>query len=84
MAEKMNAEQLVRAVSDSVNCCNVNPQEVKKAFQNEHRFLQQEMFRCFVLPILEEMSDAFGKGNFDERNRAACYMAYEMLKKEGE
>lgn len=80
----MNAEELVRALSDSANCGNISRTEASKAFNNEHRYLQSEMFSRFILPILEGMSEAYENGRYDGRNEHACRVAHEMIKSLGE
>lgn len=80
----MNTEELIRALSDAANCGNIAREDVFKAFDNEHRFLQSEMFEDFILPIIEGMSKAYEEKRYDDRNVCACRMAHKMFKVMGE
>lgn len=49
-------------------------------FRTSHRTLQQSFMRMVIIPILVHLASNYEKGVYDERNRASCKLAHDLLK----
>lgn len=57
---------------------------VKEFLQSEHRTLQQNFMRSFILPALETWAEMSKEGWVDLRNEDTCNKAVKMLEALGE
>jgi hypothetical protein len=46
---------------------------------NTHRTLKQEIMRSFIMPLLNQMDNAYEQKYYDARNEASCILAHKML-----
>jgi len=60
-----------RFFSNFVNGRLKSRKHVAEKLSNEHRYLQQEMFRV-CLSYIEKLADNYEKGWYDPRNKYAC------------
>ena len=68
----------VRQFSDFVNGKCISKQDTAKLMANDHRYLQNEMFKIF-LEYIKILADNFDKKRFDPRNQYACTAAKHMI-----
>ena len=66
-----NAEEVARILSHFVNCMGNKVEDVVRAFDNEHRTLQQGITK-FAVKWLEECANKHTKHDYDLRNQASC------------
>lgn len=72
-----NGSDLAEALSDSVNS-GINPDELTEVLSNEHRYLQSEVFKQVVKPIILEYARMAEKKTYDARNEQALKEAKEI------
>lgn len=68
----------VRQFSDFVNGKCISKQDTAKLMANDHRYLQNEMFKI-CLEYIKILADNFDKKRFDPRNQYACTAAKHMI-----
>lgn len=68
----------VRQFSDFVNGKCISKQDTAKLMANDHRYLQNEMFKI-CLEYIKILADNFDKKQFDPRNQYACTAAKHMI-----
>lgn len=69
----------VRYFSDFVNGKCISRAKVAKGMANDHRYLQQEMFKIFI-EYTKVLSENYHKGFYDPRNEYACKCASKIVK----
>lgn len=74
-----NTETLMQKIENEINSGTVNPTVVGTTFFKIHRFLQDEIFRCLVYPIIRCLSNAYESNRYDARNEYACRIANVMI-----
>lgn len=65
--EKITGKQVAETFSEFVNVSIHDKEEFADAVLNEHRYLQEEMFKS-MLKCIEGWSEAKDFGGYDERN----------------
>lgn len=68
----------VRQFSDFVNGKCISKQDTAKLMANDHRYLQNEMFKI-CLEYIKILADNFDQKRFDPRNQYACTAAKHMI-----
>lgn len=73
-----NDDVFARFFSNFVNgkCCD--KKKVASLMAQDHRYLQQEMFKVF-LEYVKKLDEAYQNGWYDARNEWACTAAHHML-----
>jgi len=66
-------------LSDLVNGRMRNFMEISKCLQNEHRYLQNEVF-LLLCNIIDQNAKAFEEGRYDGRNEFACKLSNALKK----
>lgn len=68
----------IRFFSDFVNGEMISSEKVAEGMANDHRYLQQEMFKvCYE--YVRKLSENYEKGYYDPRNEWACKTANMMF-----
>lgn len=67
-----------RQFSDFVNGKCISKQNTAELMANDHRYLQNEMFKI-CLEYIKRLADNFDKNRFDPRNQYACTAAKCMI-----
>ena len=73
-----NDNVFARQFSDFVNGRMRSHKETAKLMANDHRYLQQEMFKVF-LAYAQILSNNYKNGLYDGRNEYACRCANEII-----
>lgn len=66
-------------MSNLINDCSFNPRVVGVEMSTDHRYLQQEFFKC-SLAFIACLANNYRKGMYDGRNEFACKCADLMMK----
>lgn len=69
----------VRFFSNFVNGKMRDKRHVAHMMANEHRYLQQEMFKV-CMAYIEELKERYAKGCYDARNQYACETSDKIIK----
>ena len=64
-------EVFARFFSNYVNKCPNNYDKAASKMACEHRYLQNEMFKVFMVYV-KKLAKAYSNGNYDPRNQYAC------------
>ena len=67
-------ELFARTFGDYVNHCPNDFKKAAKAMGNEHRYLQQEMFKVCI-EYIKVLAEHYENGFYDARNKWACSTA---------
>lgn len=73
-----NDNVFARQFSNFVNGRMCSQQETAQVMANDHRYLQQEMFKVF-LAYAQILSHNYNNGFYDGRNEYACKCANEII-----
>ena len=73
-----NDNVFVRFFSDFVNGKMNSKSEVAKLMCNEHRYLQNEMFKV-CMEYIKQLGENFENGRYDGRNKYACETANKII-----
>ena len=73
-----NDNVFARQFSDFVNGKMRSRNETAKLMANDHRYLQQEMFKVF-LAYAQILANNYNNGRYDGRNEYACKCANEII-----
>ena len=73
-----NDNVFVRFFSDFVNGKMNSKSEVAKLMCNEHRYLQDEMFKV-CMAYIKQLGENFENGRYDGRNKYACETANKII-----
>jgi len=72
-----DGNELADILSDSVNS-GINSEELTDKLGNEHRYLQGEVFKQVVKPIICEYARLYDQGLYDARNEQEVKQAKEI------
>lgn len=78
----LQLEQTMRNLFSSMNAMDnesFKTIDVLRAWNMEHRTLQQSLVRVVIIPILKRLAQAHKDKAFDARNEASCALAAKML-----
>lgn len=70
-----NDDVFARSFSDYVNKCPNDFERAARAMANDHRYLQQEMFKL-CMEFIKKLADNYNRGWYDDRNKWACQTAH--------
>jgi hypothetical protein len=73
-----NDNVFVRFFSDFVNGKMNSQTKVAKLMCNEHRYLQNEMFKV-CMEFIKQLGENFENGRYDGRNKYACETANKII-----
>lgn len=67
-----------KQISDVVNKCSFQPKIVGVELSTDHRYLQQQFFKC-SLAFIACLANNYRNGHYDGRNEFACQCAHIMM-----
>ncbi len=78
MTKQLTAQEIAKALADSVNNFSFNNDKFADAILQEHRTIQQNIMRGFMT-LVEKWAALEETGRFDGRNEATVKMASKIV-----